>query len=68
MLRMPWCLCNAVQAGKWRITHRLGIQTRDLRLLDPHQSVPFPCALLCRDKAIVVRPACQGATFSFVLM
>jgi hypothetical protein len=42
------------QADKWRITHKLGIQTRDLRLLDPGLSTTYPSAILCRDKAIVV--------------
>lgn len=38
------------QADKWRITHKLGIQTRDLRLLDPNLSTTYPSAILCRDK------------------
>ncbi|KAG2495008.1 hypothetical protein HYH03_006941 [Edaphochlamys debaryana] len=45
---------SLMQADKWRITHKLGIQTRDLRLLDPALSTTYPSAILCRDKAIVV--------------
>ncbi|GLI67105.1 hypothetical protein VaNZ11_011310 [Volvox africanus] len=45
---------SLLQADKWRITHKLGIQTRDLRLLDPALSTTYPSAILCRDKAIVV--------------
>ncbi|KAG2429800.1 hypothetical protein HXX76_010584 [Chlamydomonas incerta] len=45
---------SLLQADKWRITHKLGIQTRDLRLLDPNLSTTYPSAILCRDKAIVV--------------
>lgn len=45
---------SILQADKWRITHKLGIQTRDLRLLDPNLSTTYPSAILCRDKAIVV--------------
>ncbi|GLC60383.1 hypothetical protein PLESTB_001606400 [Pleodorina starrii] len=45
---------SILQADKWRITHKLGIQTRDLRLLDPNLSTTYPSCILCRDKAIVV--------------
>ena len=41
---------SAVQADKWRIAHNLGIQARDLRLLDPNLSSTYPPAILCRDK------------------
>ena len=34
--------------------HQLGVQLRDLRLLDPHLNTSYPSALLCRDKALVV--------------
>eukprot|EP00198_Chlamydomonas_reinhardtii_P003281 XP_001692617.1 Mg2+ transporter protein, CorA-like protein [Chlamydomonas reinhardtii] len=57
-------------ADKWRITHKLGIQTRDLRLLDPNLSTTYPSAILCRDKAIVVNLEHLKAiiTTSFVLV
>ena len=42
-----------VELGKYALTHRLGIQIRDLRLLDA-QAVSSPPAILCRDQAIVV--------------
>ena len=34
--------------------HQLGVQLRDMRLLDPHLNTSYPSALLCRDKALVV--------------
>lgn len=43
-----------LQADKYKLTQKLGIQTRDLRLLDPHMATTYPSAILCRDKAIVV--------------
>ncbi|KAG2437039.1 hypothetical protein HYH02_011302 [Chlamydomonas schloesseri] len=61
---------SLLQADKWRITHKLGIQTRDLRLLDPNLSTTYPSAILCRDKAIVVNLEHLKAiiTTSFVLV
>ncbi|PNH01435.1 Magnesium transporter MRS2-10 [Tetrabaena socialis] len=61
---------SILQADKWRITHKLGIQTRDLRLLDPNLSTTYPSAILCRDKAIVVNLEHLKAiiTTSFVLV
>ncbi len=46
-----WCL---LQADKHAITQKLGVQLRDLRLLDPQLHFSYPSALLCRDKALVV--------------
>ncbi len=43
-----------VQADKHEITQQLGVQLRDLRLLDPQLHASYPSALLCRDKALVV--------------
>ena len=37
-----------------RLTHELGVQTRDLRILDPKFSTNYPSAILCREKALVV--------------
>lgn len=42
------------QADKHEITQQLGVQLRDLRLLDPQLHASYPSALLCRDKALVV--------------
>ena len=42
------------QADKHALVHQLGVQLRDLRLLDPHLNTSYPSALLCRDKALVV--------------
>ncbi len=39
---------------KYKLTNKLGIQTRDLRLLDPHFTATYPSCILCRDKSIVV--------------
>lgn len=36
------------------VTHELGIQIRDLRLLDPLMTSTYPSAILCREKALVV--------------
>ena len=43
-----------MQADKHAITQQLGVQLRDLRLLDPQLHFSYPSALLCRDKALVV--------------
>ena len=45
---------NVLQADKHAITQQLGVQLRDLRLLDPQLHFSYPSALLCRDKALVV--------------
>ncbi len=43
-----------MQADKSALTHELGIQLRDLRLLDPQLAHSYPSAILCREKALVV--------------
>ena len=43
-----------MQADKHEITQQLGVQLRDLRLLDPQLHASSPSALLCRDTALVV--------------
>lgn len=43
-----------LQADKLSITQELGIQVRDLRLLDPAMSTSYPSAILCREKALLV--------------
>uniref|UniRef100_A0A7S0UPT9 Magnesium transporter n=1 Tax=Polytomella parva TaxID=51329 RepID=A0A7S0UPT9_9CHLO len=45
---------STLQADKWRLTHKLGVQLRDMRLLDPNISTAYTSAILCRDKAIIV--------------
>lgn len=45
---------HMMQTDKYRLTHKLGVQTRDLRLMDPMFSSTYPSAILCRDKALVV--------------
>lgn len=42
------------QADKLSITQELGIQVRDLRLLDPAMATSYPSAILCRDKALLI--------------
>lgn len=43
-----------LEANKVSITHSLGVQSRDLRLLDPQMATSYPSAILCRDQALVV--------------
>jgi magnesium transporter len=43
-----------MQADKWKLTHKLGVQGRDLRIMDPSLATSYPSAILCRDKALVV--------------
>ncbi len=43
-----------LEANKVSITHALGVQSRDLRLLDPKLATSYPSAILCRDQALVV--------------
>ncbi|KAL3154514.1 hypothetical protein ABBQ32_013975 [Trebouxia sp. C0010 RCD-2024] len=45
---------SIMQADKISITQELGIQVRDLRLLDPAMATSYPSAILCRDKALLV--------------
>mmetsp|Transcript_19262 Transcript_19262/g.53919 ORF Transcript_19262/g.53919 Transcript_19262/m.53919 type:complete len:442 (+) Transcript_19262:195-1520(+) len=58
---MAWLCVDAngssalLQSDKWRVAEKLGIQARDLRLLDPQLSTTAsPCAILCRDRSIIV--------------
>ena len=39
---------------KSHLTQTLGIQLRDLRLLDPKLAASYPTAILCRERALVV--------------
>lgn len=56
------CICKVcpalnvacLQADKQSITHELGIQVRDLRILDPAMATSYPSAILCREKALLV--------------
>lgn len=47
-------MCYHLQADKLSITHELGIQVRDLRILDPAMATSYPSAILCREKALLV--------------
>lgn len=40
--------------NKTQLTQTLGIQLRDLRLLDPKLATSYPSAILCRDRSLVV--------------
>ena len=40
--------------GKLAITQQMGVQLRDLRLLDPQLATSYPSAILCRERALVV--------------
>ncbi|KAI3437682.1 hypothetical protein D9Q98_000131 [Chlorella vulgaris] len=43
-----------LELAKLRVTHYLGVQLRDLRLLDPQLATSYPSAILARERAIVV--------------
>lgn len=43
-----------VEMDRHRLTHELGVQARDLRILDPKFSTNYPSAILCRENALVV--------------
>lgn len=45
---------SVLEMAKLRLTHQLGVQLRDLRLLDPQLATSYPSAILARDQAIVL--------------
>jgi magnesium transporter len=45
---------DMVTLSKTELTQTLGIQLRDLRLLDPLLVTSYPSAILCREKSLVV--------------
>lgn len=45
---------SLLELGKLRVTHQLGVQLRDLRLLDPHLAASYPSAILAREHALVI--------------
>jgi hypothetical protein len=45
---------SMMMADKYRLTHKLGVQGRDLRIMDPSLATSYPSAILCRDRALVV--------------
>ncbi|KAL4420981.1 hypothetical protein ABPG77_001300 [Micractinium sp. CCAP 211/92] len=59
-VRHPWLHVDAqgtgtlVEVDKHRIVTALGIRYRDLLALDPSVPIPFPAAILIREKALVV--------------
>ena len=55
---------TVIQADKHVITQALGVQIRDLRLLDPQLSTSYPSAILCREQALV-RPGFSLLTLAF---
>eukprot|EP00884_Botryococcus_braunii_P008671 jgi/Botrbrau1/17805/Bobra.0127s0054.1 len=44
---------TVIQADKHYLQQQLGVQARDMRLLDPMLNSSYPSAILCRDKALV---------------
>ncbi|MEW5305389.1 MAG: hypothetical protein WDW36_007931 [Sanguina aurantia] len=46
--------CSVIQGDKYKLAHKYGLQSRDLRLLDPSLASSYPSAILYRDHAIVV--------------
>lgn len=57
---MQWIVIDSrgesqlLHSGKLAITYQMGVQLRDLRLLDPKLATSFPSAILCRERALVV--------------
>jgi len=45
---------SMVTLNKHQLTQTLGIQLRDLRLLDPKLATSYPSAILCRDRSLVI--------------
>jgi len=45
---------SMVSLNKHQLTQTLGVQLRDLRLLDPKLATSYPSAILCRDRSLVV--------------
>lgn len=45
---------SLVRADKMQLTQQLGLQLRDLRVLDPSLACSYPSALFCRNKALIV--------------
>ena len=45
---------TVIVADKNKLTHRLGVQARDLRIMDPNLATTYPSAILCREKAMVI--------------
>ena len=45
---------SIIQAEKNELTHQLGVQLRDLRVLDPFLAASYPSAILSRDRALIV--------------
>ena len=47
-------LLHLLQADKSILTAQLNLHTRDLRVLDPMLTQMNPCAILCRERAILI--------------
>ena len=45
---------SIIQAEKNELTQQLGVQLRDLRVLDPLLAASYPSAILARDRALIV--------------
>ena len=45
---------SIIQAEKNELTQQLGVQLRDLRVLDPFLAASYPSAILSRDRALIV--------------
>ena len=50
----PHGVTASLELSKLRVHHQLGIQLRDLRLLDPMLATSYPSAILARERALVV--------------
>lgn len=45
---------SLIHTDKLQLTQQLGVQLRDLRVLDSSLTCSYPSALFCRDKALIV--------------
>ena len=45
---------SLIRASKIQLAQELGVQLRDLRVLDPTSACAYPSALFCRERALIV--------------
>ena len=56
---------SVVRVDKSHLAAELGVQARDLRLLDPHFNHSYPSAILCRDRVRLFSSSISILRFSF---
>jgi hypothetical protein len=50
----PQGRASLLELAKLRVTQQLGVQLRDLRLVDPQLAASYPSAILARERALVL--------------